>query len=391
MDQTNQKRVAFLIPSLAVGGAELQLIRQLELLEEGGFTISLIVLGDELVLMSRIKLPEERRLFLREPHQNHLNVKGIFYGPVSAYAVFRFLRKNSTTKLVAILPMGHWVGRWTVFIGRIFLNDIRLANYHKSQQFKANPPDTFGKKLFHRFGSILSWYTDRANLFISQSVLNDISRNQFVRRPVIVYNFVLEVEPDESLATRYLRQHGLAYKRLIVIPGRVHPVKGQLFFLEATQTLLTPERLQNEGILILLVGGGPDEQAIQEKCAERGIEKYVHVTGFVKQSVLLAMVKLADLVIIPSLFEGLGNVAIEALMLRRPVIASDAGGLTEIVKDAHCGFTFKAGDSESLQDIMHRYLNNELHFDTQAGYTWYRAHFTAQIHIDRLQRFIEKL
>lgn len=287
--------------------------------------------------------------------------------------------------------MAHWVGRWTVFIGRFFFFGIRLCNYHKSQQFKANPPDKLVKKLFHRFSSVLAWFTDKANLFISQSVLNDISYNQFVRRPVILYNFVIETQPDEQAALQYLQQQGMGFRKLLVIPGRVHPVKGQVFFLEATASLFTSQRMEEEDILLVLAGGGPDEMKVREKCFELGISKHVLVTGFIEHTLLLALVKLADLIIIPSCFEGLGNVAIEALMLRKPVISSDAGGLTEIVKDSGCGVTFRAGNTPDLLHTMQRYLANELQFDTQAGFNWYMAHFTSQVHIERLNRFIEKL
>lgn len=369
----------------------MQLVSQIQLLTGIGYSVSLIVLGNKHDLLNQINLPAERVLILGRSCQNHLNRKGILLGFSSAFNVYRFLKQSRTIKLIAILPMSHWVGRLTVIIGRLTFFGIHLANYHKSQQFKANPPDTFAKKLFHRFNSVLAWNSDKANLFISQSVLNDISRSQFVRRPVIVYNFVNEKKVDESDAREYLQHQGRVFRKLIVIPGRVHPVKGQVFFLEAVKSLLTPQQLKEEEILIVMTGGGPDESAVSDKCIQMDIEGHVLVTGFIEHALLLSFIKLADLVLIPSLFEGLGNVAIEALMLRKPVVSSDAGGLTEIVKDSRCGPTFQAGNPEDLRNTMNRYFENDLQFNMEAGYLWYKAHFTEEIHLERLQRFIEKL
>jgi len=391
LNSPDSKRVAFLIPSMNYGGAELQLTAQLRLLLGMGYSPLLIVMGNQLELLKQVHLPPDKILVLGQPSHNHLNAIGIYQAFGSAFRVFLFLRKYKTSKLVAILPMAHWVGRWSVFFGRVFFFNIRLCTYHQSQQFKASPSDSFVKKVFHRVNSVLAWYADKASLFISQSALNDISQNQFVRRPIIIYNFVTEGIADEEVAKYYLRQRSIVYKKMFIIPGRIHPAKGQVFFLEAVKNILTPQRTADEGILIVLAGSGPDEEIVLKMIRDYGLIDYTLITGFIENKLLLSLIKLADLVIIPSMFEGLGNVAIEALMLRKQVLTSDAGGLTEIVKASRCGVTFPAGDASGLRTSLANYLDGKLRFDTQAGYKWYKSHFTPQIHIERFARFIEEL
>ena len=133
--------------------------------------------------------------------------------------------------------------------------------------------------------------------------------------------------------------------RLLCI-GRLIPVKGHLVLLRA----LAQARTRAPGIALDVAGQGPLEPALKAYAAELGLSDAVRFLGFV--SPIQGAIEGAAAVVVPSLGEGFGMVALEAMERGRPVIASDVGGLPEIVADGETGFVVPAGDAEALADAM---------------------------------------
>lgn len=385
-----QDKLAFIIPSLTWGGAELQLIKQLKLLKDNGYDAHLIVLGDQLDLIKEVDLDSNHILLLKVSSGNFLNQSGVLKSLQASLSILKFLRSRKINVVIGVLPLAHWVSRLTVIIGRFLFYRIKLFQYHKSEQFRANPKNTTAKRIYHGVNSMLAWFCDYGSIFISRAVFEDISKAQFVRRPEIVYNFVEGKNIDELYAREYLKIRNKSFKTLLLIPGRLHPVKGQLFFLNANRSYLTPARMEESKILLIMAGGGTEEEAIVKLTEKMGIADHVVITGFVENNLLLSFMKLADLVIIPSLFEGLGNVAIEGIMLKKKVLASDAGGLREILGDCNCGKLFQAGNAVDLQSKFIDAMEGNLTFNSEAGYAWYKEKFTPQTHIQNLIRVLKK-
>lgn len=387
----SQDKLAFIIPSLTWGGAELQLIKQFRLLKDNGYDAHLIVLGDQLDLIKEVDIDNRHILLLKVSNSNFLNQSGVLKSLLASLSILKFLRSRKINVVIGVLPLAHWVSRLTVIIGRVVFYRIKLFQYHKSEQFRANPKNTTAKRIYHRLNSMLAWFCDYGSIFISRAVFEDISKAQFVRRPEIVYNFVEEKSIDERYAREYLQTRNKSFKTLLLIPGRLHPVKGQLFFLEANRSYLTPARMDESKILLIMAGGGAEEDSIMKLTKKMGIADHVVITGFVENNLLLSFMKLADLVIIPSLFEGLGNVAIEGIMLKKKILASDAGGLREILGDCNCGKLFRAGNAVDLQQKFIEAMEGRLLFDTDAGYAWYKMKFTPEIHIQNLIRVLKSV
>ncbi len=374
-------KLAFVIPSLTWGGAELQLIKQTKLLKDNGYDPHLIVLGDQLDLIEEVDLDKSHILLLGISAGNHLNQLGVFRSFFASWSILRYLRSKKIKIVIGVLPFAHWVSRLTTITGWFVFYKIYLFQYHKSEQFRANPINTTAKKIYHKCNSVLAWLCDYGSIFISRAVFQDISKKQFVRRPEVVYNFIEEKNIDELKAREYLQGRNKPFKTLLLIPGRLHPVKGQQFFLNATKAWLTPSRMEKDEILLVMTGGGLEEEKIRSLIAELGISKHIVITGFVENNLVLSFMKLADLVIIPSLYEGLGNVAIEAIMLKKKILSSDAGGLKEILADCNSGMLFQTGNAMDLQRKFIEAMDGRSAFDPESGYTLYREKFTPQIHI----------
>jgi glycosyltransferase involved in cell wall biosynthesis len=133
--------------------------------------------------------------------------------------------------------------------------------------------------------------------------------------------------------------------RLLCI-GRLIPIKGHLVLLRA----LAQARAQVPTVVLDVAGRGPLEPALKSFARELGIADAVRFLGFV--SPIQTAVEEAAIVVVPSLGEGFGMVALEAMERARPVIASAVGGLPEIVADGETGLVVEPGDAEGLAEAI---------------------------------------
>jgi glycosyltransferase involved in cell wall biosynthesis len=129
--------------------------------------------------------------------------------------------------------------------------------------------------------------------------------------------------------------------RLLCI-GRLIPIKGHLVLLRA----LAQARKAAPGVTLDLAGRGPLEPALKSYARELGLDGAVHFLGFV--SPVGDAIENAAIVVVPSLGEGFGMVALEAMERGRPVVASAVGGLPEIVEDGRTGLVVATGDAGAL-------------------------------------------
>ena len=132
----------------------------------------------------------------------------------------------------------------------------------------------------------------------------------------------------------------------LVCVGRLIPIKGHLVLLRA----LAQARARVPGITLDVAGRGPLAPALQAYARELGVEDAVRFLGFV--SPVAGAFENAAIAVVPSLGEGFGMVALEAMERARPVVASAVGGLPEIVDDGRTGLVVPSADAEALADAI---------------------------------------
>jgi glycosyltransferase involved in cell wall biosynthesis len=133
--------------------------------------------------------------------------------------------------------------------------------------------------------------------------------------------------------------------RLLCV-GRLIPIKGHIVLLRA----LAQARAQVPDVVLDVAGRGPLAPALKAYARELGVEDAVRFLGFV--SPVQSALENAAIVVVPSLGEGFGMVALEAMERARPVVASAVGGLPEIVADGKTGLVVPPTDAEALAEAI---------------------------------------
>ena len=145
-------------------------------------------------------------------------------------------------------------------------------------------------------------------------------------------------------------------ERLVVLVGRLVYEKGFQLALEALPGII--EELG--GVRFLVAGSGTHEAELRQQAEELGLMEHGTFLGWIGDDVLHSLYRIADLCVIPSLYEPFGLVALEAMASGCPCIVADTGGLREIVPpDERVGLRFNGGDAEHLAVMVERLLTDE--------------------------------
>lgn len=116
--------------------------------------------------------------------------------------------------------------------------------------------------------------------------------------------------------------------RRVVFVGRLARQKGVRTLVEAAARLRTP------GARVVLVGDGPERNAVEAAVAMHGLEDRVRLTGFRPHEEVPGILAHADVMVLPSVYEELGSVLLEGMQAGVPIVASDAGGIPDAVGSA---------------------------------------------------------
>jgi len=180
--------------------------------------------------------------------------------------------------------------------------------------------------------------------------------------------------------------------RCFGVLGMLLPWKGHTVFLEAAKRVLetVPDTLA------FVIGaapprGKPYEQELRALAQNLGIADRVIFTGF--RPDVPEVLQLLDVVAHTSIApEPFGRVIVEAMAMKRPVIATGPGGPTEIIDDGRTGFLVAPGDVEALADRLITLLTNPSLAEkiAEAGCSEVRKRFSAETHSRRVQQVYER-
>ena len=135
---------------------------------------------------------------------------------------------------------------------------------------------------------------------------------------------------------------------VLIFVGHILKAKGIFELLEA----FLIARQKHGNLHLIVVGDGEDSFTLKQKAEAAQLSKWIHFLGARSHDEIPGWLSAADILVLPSWYEGLPNVVVEAMACKRPVIATRVGGIPEAVEDGKSGILIEKGDVEALANAI---------------------------------------
>ena len=162
---------------------------------------------------------------------------------------------------------------------------------------------------------------------------------------------LVPIDDLETLRSRFAAPD----ERLVLLVGRLVYEKGFQLALEALPGLI--ERVGN--VRFIVAGSGTAEQELRQQATRLGLDDHGTFVGWIGDDVLHSLYRIADLTVVPSIYEPFGLVALEAMASGCPCLVADTGGLREVVPNDDVGLRFHSRDPSSLGQMAERLLTDD--------------------------------
>jgi glycogen synthase len=210
--------------------------------------------------------------------------------------------------------------------------------------------------------SIERWLANRADRVITCSAymrdhVSDIYAIEEDRVAVIPNGIdPSDLQPaDEQAMSALRREFAAPDEKLVLLIGRLVYEKGFQIALEAMPRVVS--RLGN--VRFLVAGSGTHEQELRAQATALGLDGHGTFLGWIGDDVLHTLYRIADLTVVPSIYEPFGLVALEAMASGCPCLVADTGGLREVVPHEEVGLRFRSRDPDSLAEVAIRVLADD--------------------------------
>jgi glycosyltransferase involved in cell wall biosynthesis len=250
-----------------------------------------------------------------------------------------------------------------------------------------------------RYQFLFNWVSSRflcaRIIAVSESVKIDIIKQGVAAdKTSVIYNGIdLTSLSLEKTAAKIREEFGLKPNQPIVgTVARLCKNKGQHVLIKAMREVA---RNYPDAVVILvgedLLEGGVYRKKLENLANDLGIKQQIIFAGY--RANIIDFMSAFDLFVLPSAFEGLAIVILEAMAARKPVIASLEGGTPEIVVHGQTGNLTTFGDSDALAEAIIYHLKNPAISEKmgEQGYERVRDHFSLTLMVGKIMDIYQEL
>jgi len=205
----------------------------------------------------------------------------------------------------------------------------------------------FKTKIFIILEKLASLITDRI-VALSEREKQDSARFKIANEDkFVVIHSGVELDRFKELTSsekqNFKKELGIPENSLIVgTVGRLEPVKGPEFLIKAAKYIIS----KYPNTFFIFTGEGYLRENLEEQAFELGVENNFIFLGW--RADVTKIISIYDVFVLPSLNEGMGRVLVEAMALGKPIVASNVGGITDLVAHGKNGFLVPTKNPKDL-------------------------------------------
>ncbi len=171
----------------------------------------------------------------------------------------------------------------------------------------------------------------------------------------VVYPGISSKYVPTEKSRKLIHRHSLDSKKILLSMGQLIPRKNLLFLIKVFKEI----HKTDPDVILMICSKGQQEAELKEFTRKIGLVNKIIFTGYISEQEKVDYYNLADIFVFPSLLEGFGLVAGEAMSCAKPVVASDAASIPEVVQDTVTGFLADPTDIDAFAEKILILLKNE--------------------------------
>ncbi len=342
--------VLIAIPVLLLGGTEIQTLSLVKALISGGFKVTVVCYHEyDHSIVDRFEAAGAKVLLMR-----YERTKGLWQLAKGLMKVYRD-RKPDIVHVQYIAP-----GLIPIVAAKLAGIKTIYATVHIAGRIayglKAKILLRLASSLCTAFFCVSKGVEE---FWFGSSELFDSMTADKKRKHFTIYNAVDTVKIAQIVAQA--NSEGLRGlldikgKSVVGIVGRLARQKGHAILLDAL-----PEVIKGfPNVALLVIGIGPEEKVLRQQAQALGLEDHIIWLGEKRQEEVFQLYGIMDILVMPSLYEGFGLTATEAMAAGLPVVGTSVDGLCEIIKDNVTGYVVPAGNASELARAILKLLGDD--------------------------------
>lgn len=340
-------RILHIITSLRAGGAEKLLLESIPMYVEEGIIVDLLLLdGEDSIFLQSLK-----KLNICNIYTFNISI----YNPLLIFKIRRYLKKYDIVH-VHLFPTLYWVSLAKYLsksISKLVYTEHNTYNKRRNKIW-LRPLEKF---IYQKYNKIICISEKtKENL---KKWLGDIDNRKYlvVNNGINLERYNRAIPFDKTLL-------GISSNtRIILMTARFNVQKDPNTLIRAFN------KLAEQDIYLLFVGDGILRKESENLAKVLNVENRVLFLGI--RDDVPELIKMSDICVLSSNWEGFGLVAVEYMAAQRPAVVSDVDGLRDIVNGA--GIVFEKGNEDDLKYKLELLLNNELMYNEISEKCYNRA------------------
>ncbi len=332
----NKTTILYIITSTNVGGTERALLELIKRIDRTKYDLLVCSIKKEGGFAEKIKEYTDGFYCLELSESG--GVKSVFSFFPALISLFLLIRCTRPDIIHSFLFRANIMGRLAGRIAGVknIISSIRVIEADK-------PIKHFIDRATSFLVTIYTAVSEAARDFTIQKI--NLSPDKIITiQNGIDCNLIKQIKPDSFKTDKGKTNIGLI--------GRLDKQKGQTILLKAAKLLLSKQ----QNIQIYLFGEGPEEKTLREMVKQEGLSNCINFMGATEN--IHTHISQMDIITIPSLWEGLPNILLEAMALECPVIASRINGIIEVVKDNEEALLFEPGNEKELAESIQKLIKD---------------------------------
>ncbi len=327
-------KIFYLISRLDIGGAEKQLLNLASNLDKEKYEIC-------------VGYFEGKGELRKEFQRNGIKTKKFRFKGLWDISIWYDLYQDmKANKYDIVHTHGFKADLWGAITARLSGVPIVISTVHNQEQYLKNPIIKLLEKwIISSLDDIVIAISDGVKRFLINT--SGIPEKKIERIYYGINTSDINIDKDKDIRQEF----GIDKETLLVgCIGRLVKQKGHRYLIQAVKKVIE----KNPKTKFFIIGRGKLEKNLKNMVKSSNLDSSVIFTGF-REDVYSLIDKL-DLIVMPSLWEGLGVALLEALALGKPIVAAAVGGIPEVIRDKETGVLVAAKDAEALAKAIIKLL-----------------------------------